>query len=209
MATPAKDRVLKRRGIIRELSCELTDSELRQRGERLAALAIDRAEKNTNRKLVARELKAEVDRLDKEMAALSGEISNGRETRKVACEEWHNFTENAAEVVRTDTQKIIDTRVLEPHERHAQMSLIEGVEEPDEPALPEDQSLERVSDAEQETRVAEGEEPATQEHEDQERRELDAEARDVEVELEPGDESLMRSLPPATSARGRRRRAGD
>lgn len=112
--------------IVRKLKVGLNEEELVQRGDKAARLVGERREKNEQRKLTARTLKAEVDGLDQMIAELSEVVRNRAEWREVECEERRNDAELRFEIVRKDTGEVVETRAYTPDDRQGKLFAIEG-----------------------------------------------------------------------------------
>lgn len=111
-------------GETRELTVALTDKELQDRGDDLAA-AVARADDQERylegRKKAwrdeKRELEAELERLRKEGSALAEIVRTGKERRDVGCTWKYALSAGWAFLVRDDTGEQIQARQLKDDER--------------------------------------------------------------------------------------------
>lgn len=148
---PRKDDIF-----VERLAVPLTDSELLDRGEKLALLTRQRveiaarADKDAAKKRLGAELakaNEELKALDEQAAKFSEVVTNRHEVREVECRWRPNFAAGEMEKVRLDTNRIVSTRPMEPSERQKEMELadvtpirpaatVDGDKQPDPPTPP-------------------------------------------------------------------------
>lgn len=94
--------------VVRELSCELNDVELLERGEAMAACetAVDEL------KAERRRLNASIREQSDKRADLAKIIETKSETRDVSCEWRPDYKAKRYELVRLDTEAVIDQREM-------------------------------------------------------------------------------------------------
>lgn len=100
----------------RSLPVKLTDHELRERGDALAAVIQDlNAEENRQVDLKT-QMKARLTELDAKQTQLAITISRREEYRDVACDVFHDYDKLRVETVRRDTGETVHTRGMTQEE---------------------------------------------------------------------------------------------
>ncbi len=115
MKQKPENRVLRRE--VRMLSCNLTQSELIDRGASLAATIEDLASEESRQESEKREMKARLARIESERSRLASVVSRRAELRDVQTEEIINFQSGRVETVRMDTGEIFHDRPIRDEER--------------------------------------------------------------------------------------------
>lgn len=137
-----------------ELTCELTEQEIDERGRRACALHGEIEALEAHRKAVASELAGRLKRLRDDHTKLTTAVTTGKEVRPVDCEVLADLYQRAFITVRLDTGEEHARRAMSPQEykteeekqRQADLPLDEEQERPRPPesllkkgASPEDQ----------------------------------------------------------------------
>ena len=98
------------------LSCRLTETEIRERGERLADLRKQIAEVEAAKKSAAENFKAQIMSLVDDADDVTVEINTKSEFRAVEITEEKNYDKKQAYTIRLDTGETVRTRALTPQE---------------------------------------------------------------------------------------------
>lgn len=106
----------------RALSCKLTDDEVRQSGEALAALVEDMANEEARATDVKQQLKARMTELESKRYQLASKVRRREEIRDVAVKLLLHEN-NLVHIVRTDTAEVIETRPATDRERQPDLPL--------------------------------------------------------------------------------------
>ena len=105
------------------LTCQLTEDEIRQHGQTLAAVLEDISTEQARQTSFKTEMKATIAGLESRSAALSSQIRRGEELRDVQVQPELDFGENVYRERRTDTDEIINERAIEEDERQEHLNL--------------------------------------------------------------------------------------
>lgn len=134
---------------IEQLPVKLTDTELLDRGQKLAKIQSDLAEHYANEESIKKQLKSKEAALEAERSKLAGAIRSKAEPRDVRVEEWARFKSGVIEHIRMDTGEVIFSRDLMPSERQTTLPLKgEGREAtPEEKKAAEQAALEKAGTA--------------------------------------------------------------
>lgn len=97
---------------IRHLPVTLSDTERKQRAERLAECIQKKAAISADRKTATSLAYRATQEVDAEIQVLSEVVSKGQETREVEVEERKDLGRRVLEVFRTDTKELVDSRQL-------------------------------------------------------------------------------------------------
>lgn len=97
----------------RLLEVKLTKKEVSEYAEKLAQSCVTRIETEAEKKEVTGNYNAQLKNINKDISALSEAIQNGYEERDVECDERVNGEKNIVEIIRLDTQEVIDARDIE------------------------------------------------------------------------------------------------
>lgn len=103
------------------LAEELTETELRERGQKLAELVRKREQAVHEKAETAREYGEQIKRLDAEISEIDVIVRTKKENREVEVERRKNFLRNVEETTRLDTGEIVESRALTAAERQAQL----------------------------------------------------------------------------------------
>lgn len=98
------------------LSCRLTDTEMRERGEKLADLRKQIAEVEAAKKNAAENFKSQIITLVAVADDITDEINTKSEVREVEITEEKNYDKKQAYTIRLDTHETVRTRALTPQE---------------------------------------------------------------------------------------------
>lgn len=118
-----------------QLPVRLTDGEIRERGEELAAKLEKQAEVTIEAKAKATAYKDVINELGTQINALAWKVNQGKENRAVDCREEANFTNRMAETFRMDTGEVVRSRPLTPAEMQRDMFAEERKAKAGKPAL--------------------------------------------------------------------------
>ncbi|MCW8137280.1 MAG: hypothetical protein KIT58_00035 [Planctomycetota bacterium] len=100
----------------RMLPVELSELELRERGNELAGKITALVQKEEEKKEAAKQAKEEIDRLKAEVVSLSHVVSSRKEPRPVEVVERPDPRRKVVTVVRLDTQEVVESRPMTPLE---------------------------------------------------------------------------------------------
>ena len=134
--SPAKERHVQRKEVVRDLKCELSQDEKMETAEVLADALRELQTIETERADVMETFKARKKSADTIIGNCSDLLRTGSEKRAVKCEIENDYDKGTVTVFRTDTNRVVDgPRAMT--EVEAQMGL--PIEEPQEepPAEPE------------------------------------------------------------------------
>ncbi len=98
------------------LSCKLTDTEIRERGEQLADLRKQIAEVEATKKNTAENFKSQIITLVTRADDVTEEINTKSEVRDVEVTEEKDYDKKQAYTIRLDTGESVRTRALTPQE---------------------------------------------------------------------------------------------
>jgi len=104
----------------RPLRCVLTDAERIAAGRKLAEKCAELQRTEEERKSVASEYKAKLDRMTAERNELADRVTSGEEVRRVACKLVLDYDSLTARCIREDTQEVIEERPLSDAEKQMQ-----------------------------------------------------------------------------------------
>lgn len=114
------NRVLRETKVL-ELRCDLTDEEIRKRGEELANQHQRIAELEEHKRQVAKEFKGKIDEHRTTANDLAKEIAQRATYREVETKLWLDIDAGMAELVRLDTGEVYHRRPLRPDERQGRL----------------------------------------------------------------------------------------
>ena len=115
----------------RPLRCVLTDAERIAAGRKLAEKCAELQRTEEERKSVASEYKARLDRMTAERNELADKVTSGEEVRRVACELVLDYDKLTAQCIREDTGEIIEERPLSEAEKQMQLPFDEATPAPE------------------------------------------------------------------------------
>jgi hypothetical protein len=116
---------LKDESEIRELPCDLTGDEQRQRGDELARKFQNLDALEDERKSVVAEAKGKIDATESEVRKLAQIVRERREHRPVECIWRRDDQRGVMELIRTDTSDVVLSRPMTEAERQHKLALIE------------------------------------------------------------------------------------
>lgn len=96
----------------RSLPVKLTDPELRERGDQLAAVIQDLRAEEDRQVDIKTQMKARTTELDARQTQLAIAISRREEYRDVTVDVWHDYERLKVEAVRRDTGECIHRREM-------------------------------------------------------------------------------------------------
>lgn len=100
----------------RSLPVKLTETELRERGDSLAAVIQDLNAEENRQVDMKTQMKARITELDAKQTQLAITISRREEYRDVTCDVWHDYDKLKVETVRRDTGETIHARGMTQEE---------------------------------------------------------------------------------------------
>jgi adenylosuccinate lyase len=121
--------------IVRELECKLTPKEWKERARRLAQIPVERAELEEEAKTTAAKFKSQIDDMKKDERRIAREVREGTCFRDVLCHELQNFDQNTVELVRDDTEDVVEQRAMSGAERQKELGLDEPEDDTVQPAV--------------------------------------------------------------------------
>ncbi len=98
------------------LSCKLTETEIRERGEKLADLRKQIADVEAGKKNAMENFKSQLTTLIKVADDVTEEINTKSEFRDVEVTEEKDYVKKQGLTIRLDTNEIVRTRALTPQE---------------------------------------------------------------------------------------------
>lgn len=105
----------------RDLLCELTDDEVRERGQKIAALELSQARSDDEEKSRRKLWKTRYEDVQSEIRELSHEVDSRRQLREVHCViEWHMDSKREV-IVRPDTGEIVESNPLTAKQLQSEM----------------------------------------------------------------------------------------
>ena len=107
--------------LTRNLKWTLTQDEVRTYGVELARANASKDEAEERKKEVDAQLKAEIESHSTRSLNLARKINNGYEYRDVKCLVEYDYDKNMVQIVRTDTQEIVETRAMTEDERQTSL----------------------------------------------------------------------------------------
>jgi len=110
--------------VMRKLKCKLTEIEVTQRGEKLAAKLGEKAELEREMKDEQARRKLVIAEVTKEIGQLAVEVHERAAERPVRCTWSKDSTRVWAELVRDDTGEIVESRPLTPEERQGALFVV-------------------------------------------------------------------------------------
>ncbi len=114
------------------LSCRLTDTELLERGQKVAELLRQIAEIEDEKKAANSDFKARLEEREGEARSLGYEIRTKAELREVSVSRTIDDVRGVEETYRDDTGEVIATRALSPQElaerKQGKLELLPGAE---------------------------------------------------------------------------------
>ena len=117
---------MKERMETRSLPCRLTDVEILERATHMSELVRELASAEDAKKEAASAAKAQIDKLDGELGAVAREVREKQAYRTVEVRREKDFSRNCEEVIRLDTEEVIETRILDPGERQVELLSLSG-----------------------------------------------------------------------------------
>lgn len=113
--------------VVRALPVKLTDEQIQKCGEKLAEMEIDLQSTRELAAAAATKYRERKKALAESIATVSQQINDGQEQRPATCELRPDYKRNTMEVVRTDSNEVVETRALTLDERQDELDL--GIEE--------------------------------------------------------------------------------
>lgn len=120
----------------RELPCQLTDKELDERRDHLAQLHGEEERLSREKKEALEDFKDSLSKNGSLQSSVAKQIRDRAEDRLVECRWMYNKTAKQMELLRSDTNDIVDKRDPRPDELQGRLwdEFLEGGEHPDEAA---------------------------------------------------------------------------
>jgi hypothetical protein len=110
----------------RMLTCKLTDAELLERGDQMAAAEL----KIDVYKITRKEVSAQISAQSLLRGKLAAVIDAGKEERAIDCTWIEDFAQNCYRLVRQDTGEQVDTRPMVAADRQASLAIVPERETP-------------------------------------------------------------------------------
>jgi len=104
-----------------ELPFDLTDDEVRERGQEQAKLLAEKADVEQRKKDTAKEFKDRIEGLDEQIGKLVDVIQTGRELRPVSCEWVADNARALMNLVRLDFGTVVQSRPMTDAEKQRAM----------------------------------------------------------------------------------------
>ena len=102
---------------------EFAAEELREMTDQLVGRLQDKARKEGQKKEVAAQFKAEIEKLENECTTLAGNIRNKYEYRYITCDIVEDFARGEVRYIRTDNGEVARTRTMTVEERQESLRL--------------------------------------------------------------------------------------
>ncbi len=102
---------------------QLTEKEIRDASEKLAKLTDDIEGKEADKKSVASQYKADIDRLTSDARSEAALVRNKYDYRQVECREEFDNDHRTVSIVRTDTGETVRTRAMTSAEKQSDLPL--------------------------------------------------------------------------------------
>lgn len=125
------------------LPVQLTEDERLSRGKRAGELSYDLFQIEEQAKAAKVAIKAQMERLQGEIADLHNQLRTGKEWREVEIDLQKDLGRRLELTVRLDTGEVVSTRPLGPDEMQGELSLVEKESEPIEETPAESQQEEQ------------------------------------------------------------------
>jgi len=103
---------MKERKIKRQVDCELSNTELKNYGEKLASLTIEKIMKEEEKKKINKEKTDEITTLSSEILKLSNVLKSKKEVKTLECIEKIDYDSNKIIIIRVDTGDIIEEKPI-------------------------------------------------------------------------------------------------
>ena len=101
------------------LRCELKPDEIAKKADRAAHLVAEHETKQADLDTAKRQAKAELDRIEAEWKALSGQVRDKAEYRSIECEKLYDFKRWGVTITRLDTGEVVTERPMTSAEKEA------------------------------------------------------------------------------------------
>lgn len=111
---------------VEELSCALTDEELLEQSQRLAALHQKKNHIESRKKAAVADFGAQLKEVEGRVSLLSNNIRNKKESRNVECRTDYDWNEGKKYLVRLDTGAAVRESVICEFERQQHMDFMKG-----------------------------------------------------------------------------------
>lgn len=108
------------------LPVKLTQDEIRERGERLAAKEGELESHIQRAKQVKADLTANEKRLEADIQSLSLQIRDKSELRQIPCDHIADYKRGVVRVVRQDTEQVVRERAIEESEKQRRLDGVDG-----------------------------------------------------------------------------------
>lgn len=122
---------------VKKLACNLTDAELLERGQKIAAVKQELDNHIEQTKATAKTMSARKAELDAEVSSIATALGTKQEMRDVEYREEADFISGRAVTIRNDTNATLTSRPLTPDERQERL-FGEGATEKTIPDRPEE-----------------------------------------------------------------------
>jgi hypothetical protein len=96
----------------RKLPVKLTEDEVTQLGRAMADLLAKRGGVEDEKKTAKSEFKNRLDQIDEKLEQVGASVRTGHEEREIDCDWVKDFARKTADLVRSDTGEVVETRPL-------------------------------------------------------------------------------------------------
>lgn len=108
------------------LPVKLTETEIKERGRKLAHLYEEIEIAEIGKAAAARASKDRIETLQAEAGAIARVIRSGQEDREVQVQEEKDYSEGVCRMKRLDTGEVVETRAMTPQELQRPLPIDEG-----------------------------------------------------------------------------------
>jgi len=103
--------------------CELTEEEIREASDALARKFVEIENAEAEKKEVASQFKADIDRLKNAARELAAKVRNKYEYRKTDCVDVFDFSKNEVRTYRVDTAQELRKRTMTVKEKQRELDV--------------------------------------------------------------------------------------
>lgn|SRR5678815_803434 len=104
---------------------ELSQDEIAERAQRAAHLLQKRDDRDADSKAAQKAAKAEIERIEAEMRAMSAEVRDKATYKPVPCERQYIYRTGVVREIRTDTGEVLRERPMSDRERQTELPIDE------------------------------------------------------------------------------------
>ena len=115
--------------VTKALPVHLTEPEILQYGRDVARAVSDRERIKEEGKSIAKDYASKVAEQEAIIGKLSPRIHSGIETRDIECRQTKNWTRGTVQIIRTDTEEIVESRPMREDEKQVELAGVAGSDE--------------------------------------------------------------------------------